>query len=741
MIENGSWRVRLGRAISGFAIMMLIVLGVFSRSTVLAADERKHKGSDDREHSAWDGREHEGSDDQEHEGSKSKVPLAEDWSHRHLVYSGPKTVTHAFSLSRETRYVQQWVRRNAEHHDLGRWRHQEELLNGDWSMFLGNTGTVGADHYPAKFSFNVTTANCATAAQPDFVVYNTSLNPSAAAASASQTATFTATPTAGQTVQISNPNITGGTITLTADNALNSGLFWAVSATLSVDAANLASAIARNSATIGVTATALNATVTATSLNVGTADNTIAWAASVGTPLTINGGGFLAGGANGASIVAFDNLYVGGCTTGAVPSVFWAYNTGGSISNSVTLSGDGSQIAFVQANNGTGLAELVLLKWLASTTATVNSPVTLTAVATAAYRACAAPCMTVIPFAPAATDSNSAPFYDFAQGSDTLYVGNDGGQLLRFTGVFAGTPTQSGAPTWPVNLNTPLTATVTTGPVFDQGAGKAYIADSTGFLYSVLVATGAVIKSGAMAGGLGFVGAPVVDASTGFVYMFTADSNGATLCGGGGLPAVYQVPAAFIAGGTGSKVNVGTCSDFVPMYDGQFDDLYYSSVSGNAGNLYVCGNPGGLPTLYQIPITIAGVMGVPNTGPALATANVACSPVTEVKNPNATGGAKDWIFLSVENFNVTAAQIACPAGAGCIMSFDVTLGAAISGATATAARAAAAGGASGVVVDNTASLAGASQVYFSTLTNGTSPCATSTGTGGCATQASQSALF
>src|SRR5260370_42462500 len=129
---------------------------------------------------------------------------------------------------------------------------------------------------------------------------------------------------------MSNPKITGGSITRTADDAVNTGLFWAVSATLSVYAANLASAIARNSATIGVTATALNATVTATSLNVGTADNAIAWAASAGTPLTINGGGFLAGGANGASIGAFDNLYVGGCTTGAVPSVFWAYNTGGS---------------------------------------------------------------------------------------------------------------------------------------------------------------------------------------------------------------------------------------------------------------------------------------------------------------------------------------------------------------------------------------------------------------------------
>jgi hypothetical protein len=320
-------------------------------------------------------------------------------------------------------------------------------------------------------------------------------------------------------------------------------------------------------------------------------------------------------------------------------------------------------------------------------------------------------------------------------------VGNDGGQLLQFTGVFAGTPTQSGGPTWPVNLNTPLTATVTTGPIFDQGAGKAYIADNTGFLYAVTVATGAVLKSGALAGGLGFVGSPIVDSSAGFVYLFTSDSNGATLCGGGGLPAVYQVPAAFLAGGVGTKVNVGTCSDLVAMYDGQFDDLYYSSVSGNAGNLYVCGNPGGVPTLYQIPITIAGALGVPNTGPALGTANFACSPVTEVKNPNATGGAKDWIFMSVENSAVTAAPISCPAAAGCIMSFDVTAGTAITGATATAARAAASGGASGVVVDNTASLAGASQVYFSTLANGTTPCATSTGTGGCATQASQSALF
>ncbi len=718
--------------------MMLIVLGVVCRSTVLAADERKHKGSDDREHSGWGDRDHRDSGDREHEGARDKVRLASDWSHKHLVYSGPKTVTHAFTLSRETRYVQQWVRRNAEQHERGRWRHQEDLLNGDWSMFLGNTGTVGTNQYPAKFSFDVSTANCGTATNPDFVVYNTSLPPSSAAASASQTASFTAAPNPGDNLQISNPNIVGGNITLTADAAQNTGLFWLIGATTTDDATNLAAAIARNSATIGVTAISAGATITMTSTNVGTADNSIAVAASNPASLTVNGGGFLAGGANGASIVAFDNLY-SGCG-GAVPSVYWAYNTGGTISTSITLSGDGSQVAFVQANNISGLAELVLLKWNASA-ATVNNPTTLTGVAAGAYRLCAAPCMTVIPLVAGGTSttvSNSAPFYDFAPGSDKLYVGDDKEHLFQFTGVFAGTPALSGAP-YPVVLNATAVNPITTSPVFDQGAGMAYIADASGFLYAVNSTTGAVTRSGQLSSGLGFAGSPVVDPSAGFVYLFTADDN-AGGCGVGGLPAVYQIPAGFVGGGVGAKVHVGTCSDGIPMYDGQFDNIYFTSPTGHAGNIYVCGNPGGNPTLYQITITGTGALGAVTTGPTLATTNFACSPVTEVFNPNA-GAGTDWIFMSVQTSAVTGVPISCPAAAGCIMSFDVTAGAAINPGTVTAAKASASGGASGVVVDNTVgagTLAGASQVYFSTLANGT--CATSTGTGGCGVQASQSGL-
>ncbi|MGC2367327.1 MAG: hypothetical protein WA555_20155 [Candidatus Sulfotelmatobacter sp.] len=62
------------------------------------------------------------------------------------------------------------------------------------------------------------------------------------------------------------------------------------------------------------------------------------------------------------------------------------------------------------------------------------------------------------------------------------------------------------------------------------------------------------------------------------------------------------------------------------------------------------------------------------------------------------------------------------------------------GAIGTAALPAA-GGTSGIIIDNivgSGTLAGASQVYFSTLSDQT--CATSGGSGGCAVQASQSAL-
>src|ERR1700692_41089 len=137
-----------------------------------------------------------------------------------------------------------------------------------------------------------------------------------------------------------------------------------------------------------------------------------------------------------ASIVAYDNLY-SGCT-GIAPTVYWAYNTRGKIATSVAISFDGKQVAFVQTLAGS--ARLVLLKWAVSSTETVSSPGTPTQVSLASYPTCTVPCMASI----ALTDSSgtahddtlSSVFYVYSQ--DTAFVGDSGGWLHQFTGVFKG---------------------------------------------------------------------------------------------------------------------------------------------------------------------------------------------------------------------------------------------------------------------------------------------------------------
>src|SRR5262249_22760040 len=68
------------------------------------------------------------------------------------------------------------------------------------------------------------------------------------------------------------------------------------------------------------------------------------------------------------TIIAYDNLY-SGCSGANKPLIYWQYNTGtGSlIPTSVSLSLDGSELAFIQ-RNGSNQTSLVLLKWAKSAT-------------------------------------------------------------------------------------------------------------------------------------------------------------------------------------------------------------------------------------------------------------------------------------------------------------------------------------------------------------------------------------
>jgi hypothetical protein len=53
------------------------------------------------------------------------------------------------------------------------------------------------------------------------------------------------------------------------------------------------------------------------------------------------------------------------------------------------------------------------------------------------------------------------------------------------------------------------------------------------------------------------------------------------------------------------------------------------------------------PNHVSVPITV-GVMGAVVAGPPLANTTTGCSPMTDIPNPNALGGATEWIYAGVQ---------------------------------------------------------------------------------------------
>ncbi len=479
-----------------------------------------------------------------------------DWSHHHVIFSQPSTDAQAAVAMRDARYWQQWNRQHLMRtlnaggiglKDGSLLGNAAAASHGDWSQNLGSGANAGAGVYPAKYSFRVTSATCASGTTPDYVVFSTGL----------------------------------------------------------------------------------------------------------------------LGSSSQASIVGFDNLY-SGCG-GNVPTVYWAYNTGGQVLTSPTISGDGTQVAFVQTN-GVGAASLVLLKFASG--GTVSSPVTLVGVNNNLYRSCTAPCMTTIalrtfPGNVALDDTTSSVFPDYTK--DAIYVGSVLGWLHKFNGVFRGLPVRVTSGGFPLQVQ-PSNPTALTSPVLDTTSGNLFVGDAGGYFYRInTTGTATPTVSGKIDFGTGVVAGPIVDSTAAKVYVF-ASSDGTTACTGAKpCSAVYQFGTSFAAGTTGTKVTAGVSAAFPsspsPMFEGAFDSKYYAS--GNAtGNLYICGNTGGSPTLYQIPIN-AGTMGTVVTGPALSSATTGCSPVTDFSNSNATGGTKEWLFASAQ---ASGLGNSC-ASSGCAMNF------------------------------------------------------------------------
>jgi len=423
------------------------------------------------------------------------------------------------------------------------------------------------------------------------------------------------------------------------------------------------------------------------------------------------------GSATAATIIAFTNLY--SSCSGDVPTVAWAYNTGTgyAVTTAPTLSADGTEVIFVQSN-GTS-SQLVALAWAASTTETVSSPGSPMNVSN--VNGCTTACMATT--ALTSLDSISAAYYVYD--ADAVFVGTDSGTIDKITPILNAAIGTASSVTLPG-------AGDVASPVYDGTSGCVFVGDSNGFVYSVDsgLPVGSVCNSGAFklyghsdqlasAGGGGIYDAPLFDAGTGTFYVFVSRSNG-SICTTTDANCVAEFQASTIGSGSTSALPIdtdplgGPNTVANPIYQG---NTYYSSTGGT-GNLYVVGGTGdsSAAMLFQIPITSAAISSSASVSVSGLTGGTEYpwpSPATEFYNAN---DAKDYLFFSVND----GAPSGCTnsAGNGCILSYNITTTSVSLEGTGQNFITPGTDGCwstGGIVIDNDAATAGASQIYFVNL--------------------------
>jgi hypothetical protein len=665
-----------------------------------------------------------------HVGGAEISGLPDDWTHHHVFFANPGTEQEAIQsghyaqwqkIVNEPRYVIQQLKKNlpvqgpaavdAEYrarwiseapgpYDGGPMPHRRGPINPqssiqrDWSMTSGGTGGLAAGHYPAKYQFNA--ASTSTESCTDYVVFPTGI-----------------TGRATQATLIAYNNIYGsGTCTGKVPSILlsiNTGGLADTSPVLSMDGTQVA--FMQTTPTVTLTGSVTNRS-TAFTVSAGTLT-----ASDVGAAIS------------GTRIPA-------GTTIATVTSP-----TAG------TLSADATGTRTDETLTIAGGAQLVLLRiGTAGGGTAVDSPVSPAVVTNATYRTCTGPCYTTLALNGNPTDSNSAPFYvytDATNGSpDILYVGDDSGNVHKFTNVFlSGTPAEV-TTNWPVTASTQATPGLNS-PIYDSVSGDIFVGDANGFLNEFSATTaGGVSTSGRLAyntGGL--VDPPLVDDTSGtdLIYQFVGYSddtannrpsylNVFTLTGDNSVGGSNQFGTkVWFPNGSTTNRPAGTST---VMHAGTFDNTYFTG-SGSTGNIYACSDG----VLYQIPMaTINAATPTVNSFSVPTSAAATCSPVTEFFN---SSSSSDYLFMSVAADAMKSGTSTCTGA--CVFNYIAPAAAAITGSPI--AGLSAAGGTSGIIIDNSGT-GGGSEIYFTSI--GGESCAgngsTGNGTGSCAVQATQSGL-
>ncbi len=409
----------------------------------------------------------------------------------------------------------------------------------------------------------------------------------------------------------------------------------------------------------------------------------------------------IAGASTQANLIAVNSLYNtpagNGLCPGTAPKVMFAYNVGPGVINSyIQLSLDGTKVAFNE--NGTN-SYFHVLRWKTGT----GNGTSASAAATPGSGNSAVDVRLLL-----TSGTSTAPFVDYD--NDVAYVTTNDNTVHKFTGVFLGTPKEvtAAGTGWPVS--TGLGGGIST-PVYDPVSQHVFFTDSDNggvdYVDDSVVPAVVVTNKFFFAPGLSVAAPVMIDMTNQKVYAFSPNP-------GGGAAVVSQADTNLSAASQ-VTVEVGwSSSNYAPLM-GDFTEDYYTGNPASA-LLYVVGNNATtnlLPALYAIGFDASFRMNPAYSfGPRPLTTNragISASPVTAFYNSTLN---RQFLFVSVTS-RCTAAITG-----GCIRSIDVTSGFPTA-VSVNKVVLAAAGGTGSISIDNVSSAAGASSVYYTTLTGRT----------------------
>ncbi|HEV2645992.1 MAG TPA: hypothetical protein VGU46_06470 [Acidobacteriaceae bacterium] len=652
------------------------------------------------------------------------VPLSvvSDWTHSHLLFPESKDNAVTGRLQREIRWQHSWY---AHHPDAwwpqhyGHFRRDLDKSKRDWST------TLGSATYEPTYDFDFTLGN-----QSGYGSLNTT-DPGGGLFTASK-GSLTVTGLSDAGVYALQPSgTTFGAVT--SDNALfpfypgtapldASGLIFHNASVNSVNLRETSGSAFAYSDSNSVTGTGSNFNLNLAPgsgqtypakfvFDVSASPSCSNDFVTMGIPSNAVSGGQ-------ANVVGVINLYTEpggtGYCTGTGPTVKFAYASGsGEVPGSISISQFGTQLAYVE-NQLTGSSYFHVLT-LGTTGANGSSP-SAAAVPGTGNNAVDKRVLLSPDGGTTNQSSTSSPFVVYTPNDSTDYAyvttystaGSGSGYLYKITNVFSSS-NATPAIVWKVAISA-----IPSTPVYDAVSGLVfwtdnsgridYVADSAANTTAPTVVYGSVLAPGTTSEN------PVTVDSTNEMVYATFNTNGTNAI-------VVQAPATSLSSAVTIPVGTGNTTYGGP-YEPDFNEAFYTGQG--IPQMYVAGlGSGTTPTLYGINFT-GGVLTNFNiqTSP-LATGIADSSPLTEFYNPTLL---KDYLFVGVTNHCVATTH---GGTTGCVLALDITTGFPLINSNTTAL--AAAGGTTGIIVDNDSNVNQASSIYYATKTGSTLVKATQSG--------------